>query len=131
MSMQDPVANMLTVMRNAQMMGKPTVVVPCSRQKTALAGLLKDEGYILGYSIQGDEKKPILSIELKYFEGRPVINKIKRISCPGLRIYKKSRGLPKILGGLGIAVVSTSQGLMTDQKAREKRVGGEIICYVE
>ena len=129
MSMQDPIADMLTRIRNGQSAQKEFVVMPYSKQKAAIAKLLKDEGYISDFS-ESDEVKKVLTINLKYFEGKPVVEMIKRVSRPGLSVYKRSYELPKIQNGLGIAVVSTSKGLMTDRAARKAKLGGEIICYV-
>ena len=129
MSMQDPIADMFTRVRNGQMSNKVTVAMPSSKLKTALAELLKSEGFIADYEVSGDVKKE-LNVTLKYFEGKPVIETIKRVSRPGLRIYKKTTDLPKVMGGLGIAIVSTSKGLMTDRAARKAGIGGEIIGYV-
>jgi len=129
MSMQDPIADMFTRVRNGQMSNKVAVTMPSSKLKTALAELLKSEGFIAGYEVSGDVKRE-LNVTLKYFEGNPVIETIKRVSRPGLRIYKKTGDLPKVMGGLGIAIVSTSKGLMTDRAARKAGIGGEIIGYV-
>jgi small subunit ribosomal protein S8 len=129
MSMQDPIADMFTRVRNGQMSNKVAVAMPSSKLKTALAELLKSEGFIADYEVSGDVKKE-LNVTLKYFEGKPVIETIKRVSRPGLRIYKKTSDLPKVMGGLGIAIVSTSKGLMTDRAARKAGIGGEIIGYV-
>lgn len=129
MSMQDPLADMLTRIRNAQMAEKSVVSMPSSSAKVAVAKVLKDEGYIADYQISGDVK-PLLSIELKYFEGRPVIEELKRVSRPGLRQYKSADQLPKIRAGLGIAIVSTSKGVMTDRAARAAGIGGEVLCSV-
>ena len=129
MSMQDPISDMLTRIRNAQARHKDTVTMPSSSAKVQIATLLEKEGFIKGHSVSKDAK-PELTIELKYFNGEPVIEMLKRISRPGLRIYKACADLPKVLRGLGIAVVSTSQGLMTDREARKLGIGGEIICYV-
>jgi len=129
MSMQDPIADMFTRVRNGQMSNKVTVAMPSSKLKTALAELLKSEGFIADYEVSGDVKKE-LNVTLKYFEGKPVIETIKRVSRPGLPIYKKTSDLPKVMGGLGIAIVSTSKGLMTDRAARKAGIGGEIIGYV-
>ena len=129
MSMQDPLADMLTRIRNAQMAEKSVVSMPSSTLKVAVAKVLKDEGYIAGYQISS-EIKPLLSIELKYFEGRPVIEQLKRASRSGLRLYRGKSELPKVLGGLGVAIISTSQGIMTDKQARSAGVGGEVLCYV-
>lgn len=126
MSMQDPLADMLTRIRNAQMAEKPVVSMPSSTLKVAVAKVLKDEGYIAGYQISS-EVKSSLSIELKYFEGRPVIEEVKRVSRPGLRQYKSSDDLPKVRGGLGVSIVSTSKGVMTDRAARAAGVGGEVL----
>ena len=131
MSMSDPISDMLTRIRNAQMAEKTTVVMPSSKLKVAIAEVLKDEGYVDGFSvIKGDGGKATLEIGLKYYSGRPVIEKIQRISRPGLRIYKGSDDIPKIMNGLGIAIVSTSKGLMTDRKARANGIGGEVLCIV-
>ena len=129
MSMQDPIADMFTRIRNGQAANKVTVNMPSSKLKVALAKLLKDEGYITDYATTSDVK-PTLDITLKYFEGKPVIDEIKRVSRPGLRIYKANKDLPKVMGGLGVAVVSTSQGLMSDRAARKAGIGGEVICFV-
>ena len=132
MSMSDPIADMLTRIRNAQIRGKVTIQMPSSKQKIAIAELLKEEGYIAEASVQSElgEHKPQLVLKLKYFRGRPVIETIKRVSRPGLRIYRGAGELPKVQGGLGIAIVSTSQGLMTDRAARKAGHGGEILAYV-
>ncbi len=129
MSMQDPIADMLTRIRNGQAANKVAVKMPSSKQKVAIAAVLKEEGYIADFAVVG-EAKPELEVTLKYFQGKKVIDSIKRVSRPGLRIYKSSSELPKVLDGLGIAVVSTSQGVMTDRAARKAGIGGEIICYV-
>lgn len=129
MSMQDPIADMFTRVRNGQMSNKVAVTMPSSKVKAAVAELLKSEGFIADYEVSGDVKKE-LSVTLKYFEGKPVIETIKRVSRPGLRIYKKTGDLPKVMGGLGVAIVSTSKGLMTDRAARKAGIGGEIIGYV-
>lgn len=129
MSMQDPISDLLTRIRNGQASGKVTISLPSSKQKVAIVDLLKKEGYIADFSVSGDEKK-VLEISLKYFQGKPVVEMIKRVSRPGLRIYKRSNELPKIMNGLGIAVISTSKGLMTDRAARKDGLGGEVICYV-
>lgn len=129
MSMQDPIADMLTRIRNGQAAKKMTIVMPSSKMKLALANLLKEEGYIDNVTVTND-KKPELEITLKYFQGKPVVENIQRVSRPGLRIYKGKTGLPKVMAGLGIAVISTSKGLMTDRAARLAGLGGEIICYV-
>jgi small subunit ribosomal protein S8 len=131
MSMQDPIADMLTRIRNGQSANLTKVDMPSSKLKTAIAKLLLDEGYILDYTVAANDGKPILSVTLKYFQRKPVISKIKRVSRPGFRIYKGCEELPRIMGGLGIAIVSTSKGLMTDRAARVAGCGGEILCYVE
>ncbi|RLV60692.1 30S ribosomal protein S8 [Parashewanella curva] len=129
MSMQDPIADMLTRIRNGQAANKVSVKMPSAKLKVALAKVLKDEGYITDYAV-ADEAKPELEVELKYFQGKPVVETIQRVSRPGLRIYKGKDELPKVMGGLGIAIVSTSKGLMTDRAARQAGMGGEVICYV-
>lgn len=129
MSMQDPIADLLTRIRNGQAAGLVTVAMPSSKQKVAIANLLKEEGYVSSVSVTGDVKK-VLEIELKYYQGKPVVELIKRVSRPGLRIYKSCSELPKIQNGLGIAVISTSKGLMTDRAARKNGIGGEVVCYV-
>ncbi|MCL1602969.1 30S ribosomal protein S8 [Succinatimonas hippei] len=129
MSMQDPIADLLTRIRNGQAAGKVSVSLPSSKQKLAIANLLVKEGYIASAKESGDVKK-VLEIELKYYEGKPVVEMIQRVSRPGLRVYKKCRDLPRIMNGLGIAVISTSKGLMTDRAARKDGLGGEVICYV-
>ena len=130
MSMTDPIADMLTRIRNAQAMGKPTVNMPASKVKLALAELLKAEGYVLDSRRSETDGKAQLEIKLKYFEGKPAIERIDRISRPGLRVYRGKGELPKVLGGLGISIVSTSAGLMTDAQARAKGLGGEVIARV-
>ena len=130
MSMSDPIADMLTRIRNGQMAGHDSVTMPSSKAKVALATVLADEGYVAAYSIDKNNGKPELSVDLKYFEGQPVIEMIKRVSRPGLRVYKSKNELPQVIGGLGVAVVSTSRGVMSDRAARQAGVGGEIICYV-
>ena len=130
MSMTDPIADMLTRIRNGQKARKVSVTMPASTQKAALAKVLLDEGYITGFATDGDGAKKELTVELKYFEGVPVIEKIERASRPGLRVYRGKEGLPKVLGGLGVAIVSTSAGVMSDRQAREKGVGGEVLCIV-
>lgn len=129
MSMQDPLADMLTRIRNAQMAEKSVVSMPSSKLKVAVAKVLKDEGYIQGYSVS-ESVKSELTIELKYFEGRPVIEELKRVSRPGLRNYKSASELPKVRGGLGVSIVSTNKGVMTDRAARAAAVGGEVLCTV-
>lgn len=131
MSMSDPISDMLTRIRNAQMAEKTSVIMPSSKLKVAIAEVLKDEGYVDGFNIiKGEGGKATLEIGLKYYSGRPVIEKIQRISRPGLRIYKGSDDIPKVMNGLGIAIVSTSKGLMTDRKARANGIGGEVLCVV-
>ena len=130
MSMSDPIADMLTRIRNAQMVEKGAVTMPSSKLKVAIAQVLKDEGYIDGFAIKGDTGKSELEIALKYYAGRPVIERIERVSRPGLRIYRGSGNLPKVLNGLGVAIVSTPRGVMTDRKARASNVGGEVLCVV-
>ncbi|ESE42374.1 30s ribosomal protein S8 [Shewanella decolorationis S12] len=127
--MQDPIADMLTRIRNGQAANKVSVKMPSAKLKVAIAKLLKEEGYIADYAV-ADEAKPELEITLKYFQGQPVVETIQRVSRPGLRIYKGKNELPKVMGGLGVAIVSTSKGLMTDRAARLAGMGGEVICYV-
>ena len=129
MSMTDPIADMLTRIRNAQLIERATVTMPSSKVKIAIAKVLKDEGYIEGYKVVA-ETRPMLEIALKYYAGRPVIEKIERVSKPGLRIYKSKDDIPPVMNGLGIAIVSTSHGVMTDRKARATGVGGEVLCIV-
>ncbi|WP_434779401.1 30S ribosomal protein S8 [Neisseria sp. Ec49-e6-T10] len=130
MSMHDPISDMLTRIRNAQRAGKATVSMPSSKLKQAIAQVLKDEGYVESFSVSSDSVKPTLDIELKYYAGRPVIERIERVSRPGLRIYKGSDNIPSVMNGLGIAIVTTSKGVMTDRKARANGVGGELLCVV-
>lgn len=130
MSMQDPISDMLTRIRNAQIAGKATVSMPSSTMKVAIAQVLKDEGYVNDMSVEQEGAKAQLKIELKYFQGKPVIEMIKRRSRPGLRIYSGKSGLPSVNNGLGVAIVSTSKGVMSDRKAREIGEGGEVLCYV-
>ncbi|MGB8857052.1 MAG: 30S ribosomal protein S8 [Burkholderiales bacterium] len=130
MSMSDPIADMLTRIRNAQQAEKVSVVMPASKLKQAIAQVLKDEGYIDGFSIKAENNKPLMEIGLKYYAGRPVIEKIERISRPGLRIYKACSDIPNVMNGLGVAIVSTSKGVMTDRRARASGVGGEVLCIV-
>jgi small subunit ribosomal protein S8 len=130
MNMTDPIADMLTRIRNAQMTEKATVSMPSSKVKIAIAKVLQDEGYIDGFKVASEESKPQLELALRYYAGRPVIEKIERVSKPGLRIYKSKDDIPKVMNGLGIAIVSTSQGVMTDRKARATGVGGEVLCIV-
>jgi len=129
--MTDPIADMLTRIRNALAAGKADVSMPQSKQKQAIAQLLKDEGYIADFAATEQDGKPTLTVTLKYYEGKPVIEKIKRVSRPGLRIYKGKDQLPNVMGGLGIAILSTSVGLMTDRAARKAGHGGEVLCYVQ
>jgi small subunit ribosomal protein S8 len=130
MSMTDPIADMLTRIRNAQMRENATVLMPSSKVKVAIAKVLKDEGYIEGFAVGAEAPQPQLEIALKYYAGRPVIEKIERISKPGLRIYKSKDDIPRVMNGLGIAIVSTSHGVMTDRKARATGIGGEVLCIV-
>jgi small subunit ribosomal protein S8 len=130
MSMSDPVADMLTRIRNAQQSEKQSVAMPSSKLKVAIAGVLKDEGYIDEFSVRGDPGSAVLEIGLKYYAGKPVIEKIERVSRPGLRIYRPSDDIPRVMNGLGVAIVSTSRGVMTDRKARGLGVGGEVLCIV-
>jgi small subunit ribosomal protein S8 len=128
--MTDPISDMLTRIRNGQKARKVSVTMPASKAKTALAKVLKDEGYINDYSTTADGRKADLTVELKYFEGKPVIERIERVSKPGLRIYRGQEELPKVMGGLGVAIVSTSAGVMSDRQAREQGIGGEVLCVI-
>ncbi len=130
MSMSDPIADMLTRIRNAQSVDKAAVTMPSSKLKVAIAQVLKDEGYIEGFAVRGDGGKAELEIALKYYAGRPVIERIERVSRPGLRIYKGRDEIPQVMNGLGVAIVTTPKGVMTDRKARQSGVGGEVLCYV-
>lgn len=130
MSMQDPVADMLTRIRNAQMAGKPDVKMPASKLKASVAKVLQDEGFVAGFHTAELDGKPNLVVELKYYQGKPVIVEIDRVSRPGLRAYSGKDDLPKVRGGLGVAIISTSQGVMTDRAARAAGVGGEVLCTV-
>lgn len=130
MSMSDPIADMLTRIRNAQMSEKVSVSMPASTVKAAIATVLKEEGYIEDFKQSTLDGKNFLEVALKYYAGRPVIEKIERVSRPGLRIYRASRDIPHVMNGLGVAIVSTSKGVMTDRKARQHGVGGEVLCYV-
>ena len=131
MSMTDPIADMLTRIRNANMVSHPSVSMPSSKLKVQLAKLLKEEGFITDYSVKDEGKFKVLEITLKYDEkNKPIITKLERISKPGLRNYSKAKNLPKVLGGMGIAIVSTSKGLLTDRKARKENIGGEVLCYI-
>jgi small subunit ribosomal protein S8 len=130
MSMSDPIADMLTRIRNAQMVQKTVVAMPASKLKVAIAQVLKDEGYVEGFALTGETAKQQLEIALKYYAGRPVIEHIERVSRPGLRIYKGRHDIPQVQNGLGVAIVTTPKGVMTDRKARQAGIGGEVLCYV-
>ncbi|MDP3810442.1 30S ribosomal protein S8 [Hydrogenophaga sp.] len=130
MSMSDPIADMLTRIRNAQMVEKASVTMPASKVKAAIAQVLKDEGYIDGFQVKSADGKNELEIALKYYAGRPVIERIERVSRPGLRVYRGRNAIPQVQNGLGVAIVTTPQGVMTDRKARATGVGGEVLCYV-
>jgi small subunit ribosomal protein S8 len=130
MSMTDPIADFLTRIRNGQRAGKTEVAMPSSRIKLALAKVLKDEGYIDDYAASGEGDRPTLTVRLKYYQGRPVIDRLERVSRPGLRVYKGKDELPKILGGMGVAIISTSNGVMSDRDARAGGHGGEVLCIV-
>ena len=130
MSMSDPIADLLTRIRNAQLVNKASVSVPASKAKAAITQVLKDEGYIDDFRLKTEDGKSVLDIALKYYAGRPVIERIERVSRPGLRIYKGSKTLPQVMNGLGVAIVTTPQGVMTDRKARAAGIGGEVLCYV-
>jgi len=130
MSMNDPISDMLTRIRNAQQAEKESVSMPSSKLKVAIAKVLKDEGYIDDFAVRGEVAKPVLEVALKYYAGSPVIEKIERVSRPGLRIYKPSRDIPNVMNGLGVAIISTSKGVMTDRKARGMGIGGEVLCIV-
>jgi small subunit ribosomal protein S8 len=130
MSMNDPIADFLTRIRNAQAARKRTVSAPASKQKAAIAEVLKNEGYIGGFEVSGEGAGKTITVSLKYFEGKPVIERLDRVSKPSLRAYRAKDAIPQIMGGLGIAIVSTSKGLVTDRQAREAGIGGEVICYV-
>jgi small subunit ribosomal protein S8 len=130
MSMHDPISDMLTRIRNAQRADKASVSMPSSKLKVAIAQVLKDEGYVEEFAVRAEDNKPVLDIQLKYYAGRPVIERIERVSRPGLRIYKGSNDIPKVMNGLGVAIVSTSKGVMTDRKARAAGIGGELLCIV-
>ena len=130
MSMSDPISDLLTRIRNAQMVSKATVSVPSSKVKVAIAQVLKDEGYIDGFQVKTEGGKSELEIALKYYAGRPVIERIERVSRPGLRIYKGRHDIPNVMNGLGVAIVTTPKGVMTDRKARQAGIGGEVLCYV-
>ena len=130
MSMSDPIADMLTRIRNAQSVEKPVVSMPSSKLKVAIAQVLKDEGYIDSFAVKSEGFKSELEISLKYYAGRPVIERIERVSRPGLRIYRGRDAIPSVMNGLGVAIVTTPKGVMTDRKARQTGVGGEVLCYV-
>ena len=130
MSMTDPIADFLTRIRNGQMAGKAEVAAPASRMKLALAKVLKEEGYIEDFAIAEQAEKPTVTVRLKYYQGLPVIERLERVSRPGLRVYKAKDDLPKVLGGMGVAIISTSRGLMTDREARAAGHGGEVLCIV-
>ncbi len=130
MSMSDPIADMLTRIRNAQIIDKAAVTMPSSKLKAAIAQVLKDEGYIDGFVVKSEGGKAELEIALKYYAGRPVIERIERVSRPGLRIYRGRQSLPQVMNGLGVAIVTTPKGVMTDRKARATGIGGEVLCYV-
>ena len=130
MSMSDPIADMLTRIRNAQSVEKPVVSMPSSKLKVAIAQVLKDEGYIDAFAIKTEGVKSELEISLKYYAGRPVIERIERVSRPGLRIYRGRDAIPTVMNGLGVAIVSTSRGVMTDRRARAQGIGGEVLCIV-
>ena len=130
MSMQDPISDMLTRIRNAHARLKVSVTMPASTKKTNIAKILKDEGYIVNYTVDGEAADSKLTIELKYFDGKPVIENLKRVSRPGLRVYSRKDEIPAVVAGLGVAIVSTSKGLMSDREARSQGIGGEIICSV-
>ncbi len=130
MSMSDPISDMLTRIRNAQMANKTSVSMPSSKVKVAIAKVLKDEGYVEDFAVRDLSAKPVLEIGLKYYAGRPVIERIERVSRPGLRVYKGCQDIPRVMNGLGVAIVSTPQGVMTDRKARASNTGGEVLCIV-
>ena len=130
MSISDPIADMLTRIRNGQMVDKTEVTMPSSTLKVAIAKVLEDEGYIDGYTVDASDGKPVLRIGLKYYAGRPVIEMIERVSRPGLRVYKNHETIPQVMNGLGIAIISTPKGVMTDRKARAAGIGGEVLCVV-
>lgn len=130
MSMSDPISDMLTRIRNAQMANKASVFMPSSKVKVAIANVLKEEGYVEELTVHDNDGKPSLEIGLKYYAGRPVIERIDRVSKPGLRIYKGAADIPRVMNGLGVAIVSTSRGVMTDRKARASNIGGEVLCFV-
>jgi len=129
--MTDPIADMLTRIRNGLAAGKKSISIPHSKMKESIAQVLKSEGYIVDYKQDTAEGKAVLNVDLKYYQGKPVIAKMSRVSRPGLRIYKSKDELPKVMGGLGIAIISTSKGVMTDRAARKEGHGGEVLCYVQ
>ena len=130
MSMSDPIADMFTRIRNAQRVEKEAVVIPSSKLKVAIARVLQEEGYVEGFEVLENDGKPLLKVALKYYAGRPVIERLERVSRPGLRIYKARNDLPQVMNGLGVAIITTSQGVMTDRKARQTGIGGEVLGYV-
>mgnify|MGYP001241819416 FL=1 len=130
MSMSDPISDMLTRIRNAQMASKASVAMPSSKVKIAIAQVLKDEGYVEDFAVSENSGKPLLVIGLKYYAGRPVIERIDRVSRPGLRIYRGADNIPQVMNGLGVAIVSTPKGVMTDRRARASHIGGEVLCIV-
>ncbi len=130
MTMSDPISDMLTRIRNSLLRYKRDVMIPSSKLKVAIAGILKQEGYIKDYRVEAHDNRTVLIVELKYFKGKPVIESLTRISKPSLRSYKSVNELPKVMGGLGVAIISTAKGVMTDKSAREHGIGGEILCYV-
>ena len=130
MSMSDPIADMFTRIRNAQRVEKESVVIPASKLKVAIARVLQEEGYVEGFEVLENDGKPLLKVALKYYAGRPVIERLERVSRPGLRIYKARNDLPQVMNGLGVAIITTSQGVMTDRKARQTGIGGEVLGYV-
>ncbi|MFM7849190.1 MAG: 30S ribosomal protein S8 [Rubrivivax sp.] len=130
MSMSDPIADMLTRIRNAQLVEKASVAMPSSKLKVAIAQVLQEEGYIENFKVSTDDGKSQLEIGLKYYAGRPVIERIERVSRPGLRVYRGRDAIPQVMNGLGVAIVTTPRGVMTDRKARQTGVGGEVLCYV-
>ena len=130
MSMHDPIADMLTRIRNGQRARKQSVFMPFSKLKEAIAKVLKEEGYIESYTVENRENKPTLTVELKYYAGEPVIELIKRVSRPGLRVYRGTKDIPSVMNGLGVVIMSTSKGVMTDRKARAHDIGGELLCIV-
>ncbi|SHF24414.1 small subunit ribosomal protein S8 [Lampropedia hyalina DSM 16112] len=130
MSMSDPIADLLTRIRNAQLVSKASITIPSSKLKVAIVQVLKDEGYVEGFEVTSEDGKSDLRVDLKYYAGRPVIERIERVSKPGLRVYKPSKSIPQVMNGLGVAIVTTPKGVMTDRKARAAGVGGEVLCYV-